>query len=199
MHFHIDRQPPSTEEMRATPRCAERSQWRPRHHRNRRSSRLPASNAAHAASVRSSTATCPPSRKPRHPSPRDTGAYVPEMAARIDNDPNLTDGARTLRPQAGGIHLQPRPRNREGRNHGHLPDEGSRRMPAHRAALSAPAGTRRLYRASWSSVRAYAHVRRSCSSALLDPLFPRHRRQKWPAKAGNPEATRKSQNHRLKI
>src|SRR5215470_941572 len=25
---------------------------------------------------------------------RDTGAYVPEMAARLENDPNLTDGAR---------------------------------------------------------------------------------------------------------
>ena len=28
------------------------------------------------------------------PPPRDTGAYVPEMAATIDNDRNLTDGSR---------------------------------------------------------------------------------------------------------
>src|ERR1700687_5133555 len=28
------------------------------------------------------------------PPPCDSGAYVPEMAAAIDNDPNLTDGAR---------------------------------------------------------------------------------------------------------
>ena len=37
-----------------------------------------------------------PSRyeRPRHAPPKDTGAYVPAMAARLDNDPNLTDGAR---------------------------------------------------------------------------------------------------------
>src|ERR1700683_60117 len=38
----------------------------------------------------------PAEPKPRHPSPRDTGAYVPEMAARIDSDRNLTDGAKLL-------------------------------------------------------------------------------------------------------
>ena len=32
--------------------------------------------------------------RPRHPTPKDTGAYVPAMSARLDNDPNLTDGAR---------------------------------------------------------------------------------------------------------
>ena len=33
-------------------------------------------------------------KKPRHPRPRDTGAYVPEMSARVEDDRNLTDGAR---------------------------------------------------------------------------------------------------------
>src|SRR5580693_9176957 len=33
-------------------------------------------------------------RKQRHPSPRDTGAYIPEMGTRVENDLNLTDGAR---------------------------------------------------------------------------------------------------------
>ena len=36
----------------------------------------------------------PAEPKPRHAPPRDSGAYVPEMAARIEDDPNLTDGAR---------------------------------------------------------------------------------------------------------
>ena len=36
----------------------------------------------------------PAEPKRRHAPPRDSSAYVPEMAARIDNDPNLTDGAR---------------------------------------------------------------------------------------------------------
>src|SRR5690348_11162513 len=36
----------------------------------------------------------PAEPKARRPSPRESGAYVPEMAARVDNDLNLCDGAR---------------------------------------------------------------------------------------------------------
>jgi len=36
----------------------------------------------------------PAAPKPRPPAPRDTGAFVPEMASRIEDDRNLTDGAR---------------------------------------------------------------------------------------------------------
>ena len=36
----------------------------------------------------------PTEPKLRHAPPRDSGAYVPEMAARIEDDRNLTDGAR---------------------------------------------------------------------------------------------------------
>lgn len=32
--------------------------------------------------------------RPRQDPPKDTGAYVPELSARLDNDRNLTDGAR---------------------------------------------------------------------------------------------------------
>ena len=32
--------------------------------------------------------------RPRHAPPRDTGAYVPQASAGIENDRNLTDGAR---------------------------------------------------------------------------------------------------------
>ena len=32
--------------------------------------------------------------RPRFAPPKDTGAYVPEMAARLEDDRNLTDGAR---------------------------------------------------------------------------------------------------------
>ena len=40
--------------------------------------------------------TCwlPAEEKPLRAPPRESGAYVPEMAARIDDDRNLTDGAR---------------------------------------------------------------------------------------------------------
>ncbi len=54
----------------------------------------------------------PTEPKPRHPSPRDTGAYVPEMASRIDNDLNLTDGARRCARNLTEYVYQ---RNREGR------------------------------------------------------------------------------------
>src|SRR6202035_5645921 len=54
----------------------------------------------------------PAQPKPRHPSPRDTGAYVPELAARLDNDDNLTDGAqRCARKLAEYIYRK----NRDGR------------------------------------------------------------------------------------
>src|SRR5208282_2315074 len=32
--------------------------------------------------------------RPRTAPPKDSDAYIPELAARLDNDPNLTDGAR---------------------------------------------------------------------------------------------------------
>src|SRR5258707_9394703 len=93
MPVHINRQPPPIEEvaqrlaarialdgMRASietiPPHANCQSCRARSERSRRHCHMPAEP------------------KPRHPSPRDTGAYVPEMAARIDNDRNLTDGAR---------------------------------------------------------------------------------------------------------
>src|ERR1019366_6606884 len=93
MHVHIDRQPPPIDEIaqRLAARVALNGaraiietigphgacpQCRARRERSLKHCHLPAEP------------------KPRHPSPRDTGAYVPEMAARIDNDRNLTDGAR---------------------------------------------------------------------------------------------------------
>src|SRR5712691_8948470 len=43
------------------------------------------------------------------PPPRDTGAYVPELAATIDNDPNLTDGARRCaRKLSEYVHIRDR-------------------------------------------------------------------------------------------
>ena len=39
----------------------------------------------------------PAEPKPRHPSPRPSGAYIPELAAQVDDDRNLTDGAAVAR------------------------------------------------------------------------------------------------------
>src|SRR5438105_3103398 len=60
------------------------------------SPRLLARKARRARSERSRRYCHTPAKpkKPHYSSPRDSGAYVPEMAARIENDLNLTDGAR---------------------------------------------------------------------------------------------------------
>ena len=83
--------------------------------------------------------------RPRHRPPPESGAYVPELGARIENDRNLTDGARRLaRKLAEVIYRQ----NREARctgNHRHLPDEGAAPFAPDRAALSAPPWNARGY------------------------------------------------------
>src|ERR1019366_9786579 len=58
--------------------------------------------------------TCwlPAEQTPLHAPPHDAGAYVPELAASIDNDLNLTDGARRCaRKLAEYVHK----RNREAK------------------------------------------------------------------------------------
>src|SRR5215831_9561996 len=59
---------------------------------------IPADRNCQSCRARSerSRRTChmPREPKPRYPSPADSGAYMPEMAARLDDDRNLTDGAR---------------------------------------------------------------------------------------------------------
>src|SRR5579859_161690 len=84
MHLHIDRRPPPIEDVVQRMKARiERDGWRPnvatitapravssmsreRSERSRRHCHLPSE-----------------SKKPRYPSPRDTGEYVPEMSARI--------------------------------------------------------------------------------------------------------------------
>ena len=61
---------------------------------------------------------------------------------------------------------------------------------------------RQLERAGYIAVEVIHARTRMCAGlcvALLDPLFPRHQRQKWPAKLIEPDAPQMSQNNRLKI
>src|SRR5271170_3685039 len=91
MHFDIDRRPPSTEAMvqRLAARIARDgirieqtpSAVPPRRDEDRRQRSL---QSCHL----------PAEPNPWKAPPRDSGAYVPEMGERIENDPNLTDGAR---------------------------------------------------------------------------------------------------------
>jgi len=142
----------------------------------------------------------PAARKPRHPSPRDTGAYVPETAARIEDDRNLTDGARRCARKLVEYVYR---RNREGR-------EAKITVTYLMKALGRSRRTvqrylRQLEREGYIDVHVVPSERtRMCFGLLIrlmNPLIPRHRRHKWPEKAGNPDATRESQinSSRLKI
>ena len=134
----------------------------------------------------------PAQPKPRKPGPRDTGAYVPEMAARVDNDLNLTDGARRC---ARKITEYVYRKNREAR-------EAEITVTYLMKALGRCRRTvqrylRQLEREGYIDVFVVPSGRtRMCFGLrvrLLNPLLPRHRRDKWPERAGKPEATTESQ------
>jgi hypothetical protein len=193
MHFQIDRRPPSTEEM---------------------AQRLTARNALNGARVPGETigphSACvdcrarrerslkhchlPAEPKPRHPSPRDTGAYVPEMAARIDNDRNITDGARRCaRKITAYVHMR-------GREHREAEITVTYLMKAlDRCRRTVQRYLRQLENEGYIEVLVVPSAKtRMCIGLVvrvLDPLLPKHRRHKWPEKAGKPAATTESQIH----
>jgi len=129
--------------------------------------------------------------------PRDSGAYVPEMAARIEDDPNLTDGARRCA--------------RKLMQHVYRKDRTARAADITVTWLMRALGKdrrtvqrylRQLEYAGYITVEVVHARTRMCAGlfvALLSPLFPRHHRQKWPQKLIEPDASRKSQNNRLRI
>ncbi len=129
--------------------------------------------------------------------PRDSGAYVPEMAARIEDDPNLTDGARRCA--------------RKLMQYVYRKDRNARAADITVTWLMRALGKdrrtvqrylRQLEHAGYITVEVIHARTRMCAGlfvALLAPLFPRHHRQKWPEKLMNSDASQKSQNHRLRI
>ena len=189
MHLQIDRRPPPIEEVvqrmkaridrdgwrtiSAPPAASSKS--RERSERSRRHCHLPAEP-----------------KKPRYPSPRDTGEYVPEMGARIDNDRNLTDGARLCGRKLMGYVYR---KNREGR-------EVEITVPYLEKVLGRCRRTvqgylRELEREGYIEALVVPSGRtRMCFGLLirlLDPLFPRHRRGGWPEKGGIRDAQKDSQ------
>jgi hypothetical protein len=190
--MHISRRPPTVEEMAQA-----------------LATRLAASGSRPALVNASAHAPCPVRRVRRerslkhchmpatdnghrHPSPRDTGAYVPELAARIDNDLNLTDGARRCaRKLAEYVYRK----NRAGR-------EAFITVPYLVKALgrcrrSVQRYLRELEREGYIDVHVLPSERtRMCYGLLvrlLPSLLPKHRRHKWPQNAVNRGATEKSQ------
>jgi len=136
----------------------------------------------------------PADEKPRHAPPRDSGAFVPEMSARIEDDRNLTDGARRCaRKLAEYIYRK----NRAAR-------AGDITVTWLMRALGKSRRTvqrylRQLEREGYIAV-AVVHARtRMCAGLfveLLAPLLPSHHRQKWPQKLMDSDAPPMSQNNR---
>ena len=129
---------------------------------------------------------------------KDSGAYVPETAARIEDDPNLTDGARRC---ARKIMEETYRRNRQGRTLSITVSYLANALGKCRRSVQRY--LRQLEEGGYVRIDvATGHHSRLCVGlviGLLAPLFPRHHRDKWPDKARKPGATRESQNHRFKI
>ncbi len=130
---------------------------------------------------------------PRHPAPRETNAYVPELSARLDNDPNLTDGARRCARKLAELTY---------RSH-----RDSRSLPVTVTYLARALGRcrrtvqrylRQLEGEGYVAVDVVASSRsRMCVGLvvrLLSPLFAMHHRQCWPERRANPGATPESLN-----
>jgi hypothetical protein len=151
---------------------------------------IPADPVRRSRSLR--TCHLPAEPKPRHPAPRDTDAYVPEMSSRLDNDRNITDGAKVCaRKITEYVYL----RNREGRSAEITVSYLAKALG--RCRRTVQRYLRQLEREGYLDVRVVPSERtRMCFGLLiriLDPLLPRHRRSKWPQNAINPDVTNASQ------
>jgi len=124
--------------------------------------------------------------------------YVPELAARIEDDPNLTDGARRCGRKIAELTY---------RSH-----RQSRSLPVTVTYLAKALGRcrrtvqrylRQLEREGYVAVEVVASRRsRMCIGLvvkLLEPFLAAHHRERWPGALGKPGATTKSQNQRLRF
>lgn len=132
----------------------------------------------------------------RHPREPETGAYVPELSARLESDGNLTDGARRLgRKLAEIIYRQ----NREGR----FTEITVSYLCAalRRSRRTIQRYLRMLEREGYIHAEVVRGERsRLCTGlliALRAPLLARHHKEAWPRKRKNPGASPESQNYRV--
>ena len=138
----------------------------------------------------------PAKEQPLHAPPRDSAAYVPELAARIDDDRNLTDGARRCARKLAEYTYR---KNRDRRTAEItviwlMKALGKSRRTVQRYL-------RQLERAGYVAVEVIQACTRMCAGLMIEllaPCFPRHHRAKWPQKLIEPDAPRKSQKDRLR-
>jgi hypothetical protein len=135
--------------------------------------------------------------RPRFDPPRDNGAYVPELAARLEDDRNLTDGARRC---ARKLAEETYRRNRAERSLEVTVTYLMRALGKCRRTVQRY--LRLLEREGYIGVDVVRGARsRLCTGLvvhLLNPLFARHHAKRWPEKAAIPGATQESQNQSFK-
>lgn len=136
--------------------------------------------------------------RPRRCVSKAGNGYVPELAARIEDDPNLTDGARRCARKLAELTYR---QNREGRA---LPVTVTYLARAlGRCRRSVQRYLRQLEEGGYVAVEVVASPRsRMCIGLivrLLTPLFAAHHHAGWPQAARNPGATPESLNHRFRL
>ena len=131
----------------------------------------------------------------RKPLPRDRGAYVPQLSERLERDPNLTDGARRCARLIASCAYR---RNRDGRHASITVSYLAKGLG--RCGRTVQRYLRQLERRGYVAIAVVLGDRsRLCtglSIQLLKPIFARHHRHEWPAKATNSGVTKLSRNYR---
>ena len=131
--------------------------------------------------------------RPRKAALRATNAYVPELSARLDNDPDLTDGARRCARKLAELTYRSRRETRA------LPVTVSYLARAlGRCRRTVQRYLRQLEAEGYVAVNVVASPRsRMCVGLivqLLTPLLPAHHRDRWPGTLANPGVTPTSHN-----
>ena len=139
--------------------------------------------------------TCwlPAEEKPLRAPPPDSGAYVPETAARLEDDRNLTDGARRCaRKLAEYVYRT----NRDSRTAGITVTYLMKSLRKSRRSVQRY--LRELERAGYIAVAVIHAGTRMCSGLMIEllaTLIPRHG---WPQKLIKPDAPKMSQKDRFR-
>lgn len=132
------------------------------------------------------------------PLPRTSNGYVPELAARIDDDPNLGDGTRRCARKIAEMTYR---QNREGRT---LPVTVTYLARAlGRCRRTVQRYLRQLEEGGYIAVDVVTS-KRTCMCIglvikLLEPLFAGHHKTRWPGALGNPGATSLSRNQSPRV
>jgi hypothetical protein len=150
-----------------------------------------------AAAISRSRRPHPPREIPPLKPSRDSGLYTPELAARLDTDPNLTDGARCC----GRIIVAYTYRRSRDSRTAHITTTYLARA-MNRSRRTIQRYLRQLEQAGYiaTAVIAAASTRLSVGLMinLLRPLFPKHHAKKWPQRSMNSGATMPSPNHQYR-